>query len=546
VPSHILLVEDNKEEAESVKNILTKVGTNTEIEVVGTHSEYLSALGRRRFDLILSDINIPDLEGLSALEIAKGTWPESSFIFLTKELNKELAIKSLEIGATDYIAATDLWRLPPLIKKALSVSTTIQTSHLEHYNQSLARLISAIQELSLARTMEQVMDIVRHTARHIMKADGATFVMREEDQCYYAEEDTIEPLWKGKRFPMSICIGGWAMIHNRPVTIKDVYNDTRIPIEAYRPTFIKSLAMAPIRKDAPIGAIGSYWATHHETTPEEISLLQALADSTSIALENIQLYSELEKRVKERTQQLEDINVELEAFSYSVSHDLQAPTRSIRGYSNILLKEYGDQLPEDGKVCVRNIIASNERMSVMIKELLDLSKVSGTEIKKEIVSLTEIVNSIASELRSGAEGRRANFIVEEDVEVYGDAALLRIVLDNLLSNAWKYTSKSTNARIEFGSTEQPNGSVAYYIRDNGVGFDMKDANKLFMPFHRFHSDKDFPGFGIGLATVKRIINRHGGQLWADSSPNEGAVFYFTLPDDRAYWEKSIKSLSVEA
>lgn len=183
------------------------------------------------------------------------------------------------------------------------------------YVRGMERLMRAVQELSLARELEQVQQIVRTTAREVVGSDGATFVLRDDDQCFYADEDAIEPLWKGSRFPLSSCISGWAMINKQSAVIEDIYLDDRIPHEAYRPTFVKSLAMVPIRSLDPIGAIGNYWANGHLATEEELRLLQALADATSIAMENVAVYSELERRVVDRTADLEQANAEIRKLS---------------------------------------------------------------------------------------------------------------------------------------------------------------------------------------------------------------------------------------
>jgi diguanylate cyclase (GGDEF)-like protein len=179
------------------------------------------------------------------------------------------------------------------------------------YVRGMERLMEAVQELSLARELEQVQHIVRSTARELVGSDGATFVLRDDNQCYYADEDAIEPLWKGSRFPIESCISGWTMLNKQPAVIEDIYADDRIPHAAYRPTFVKSLAMVPIRRIAPIGAIGNYWADGHQATPDEIKLLQALADATSIAMENVAVYSQLEQRVADRTAALELANSEI-------------------------------------------------------------------------------------------------------------------------------------------------------------------------------------------------------------------------------------------
>ncbi|MGD9618418.1 MAG: diguanylate cyclase [Mycolicibacterium sp.] len=181
--------------------------------------------------------------------------------------------------------------------------------------RGMTRLLEAVQELSLARSLEDVQRIVRTAARELSGCDGATFVLRDNGKCYYADEDAIAPLWKGSRFPMEICISGWAMLNREAAVIPDIYVDSRIPHAAYRPTFVKSLVMVPIRTMDPVGAIGNYWANEHTPTTQEISLLQALADSTSVAMENVAVYSELEQRVRDRTTALQQANEEIQRLS---------------------------------------------------------------------------------------------------------------------------------------------------------------------------------------------------------------------------------------
>jgi GAF domain-containing protein len=184
----------------------------------------------------------------------------------------------------------------------------------------LELLVDVVQELSLTRTLDAVMQIVRTAARRLTGADGATFVLRDGEHCHYAEEDAIAPLWKGRRFPLSACISGWVMLHREPVVIPDIYADARIPVAAYRPTFVKSLVMVPIRTIAPLGAIGNYWAESHQATEHEVRLLQTLADTTAVALENVQVYQELEQRVHNRTAELQQANDELRRALDHITH----------------------------------------------------------------------------------------------------------------------------------------------------------------------------------------------------------------------------------
>ena len=239
------------------------------------------------------------------------------------------------------------------------------------------------------------------------------------------------------------------------------------------------------------------------------------------------LNDELERRVEQRTHALQVANRELESFSYSVSHDLRAPLRAINGFSHIIEQDHADGLNDAGKGLLRRVSAAAERMGLLIEDMLNLSRISRQEMRAGQVDLSRLAREVADELQAGEPGRLVEWQIAPQVLVEADPGLLRVVLQNLIGNAWKYSSKRASARIEIGITEE-NGDPVYFVRDNGAGFDMTYANKLFGAFQRLHSTEEFPGNGIGLATVSRIVHRHGGEIWADSQINEGATFYFTL------------------
>jgi signal transduction histidine kinase len=237
--------------------------------------------------------------------------------------------------------------------------------------------------------------------------------------------------------------------------------------------------------------------------------------------------TDLERRVQERTTQLASANKELEAFSYSVSHDLRAPLRSIDGFSQALLEDYGDRLDEAGREDLNRVRSATQRMSVLIDDMLNLSRVTRSEMRKEQVDLSSLARAVVNELKEEEPNRKVEAVIADGLTAEGDSQLLQVVMQNLLSNAWKYTSAHPCARIEFGR-HQNGGRPSYFVRDDGAGFDPAYANRLFGAFQRLHGVKEFPGTGVGLATVQRIIHRHGGEIWAEGAVEKGATFYFTL------------------
>jgi PAS domain S-box-containing protein len=239
------------------------------------------------------------------------------------------------------------------------------------------------------------------------------------------------------------------------------------------------------------------------------------------------LNEELEQRVRQRTAQLKAFNSELETFSYSISHDLRAPLRAIDGFSQILLEDYEDRLDAEGKSYLRRVSAASRRMGQLIDDLLDLSRMTRGQMRRERVNLSALAQAIVEEFRNTQPKHDVEVIVEEGLVANGDGSLLRAVLENLLGNAWKFTKNQPHPRIEFGLLENED-TPTYYVRDNGVGFDMAYADKLFGAFQRLHSVSEYEGTGIGLATVQRIIHRHGGRVWAEGQVGQGATFFFTL------------------
>ena len=243
------------------------------------------------------------------------------------------------------------------------------------------------------------------------------------------------------------------------------------------------------------------------------------------------LNANLEQRVQDRTLQLEMANKELKSFAYSVSHDLRAPLRSIDGFSTAILEDYADKLDDEGRDYLQRLRRSSQRMASLIDDMLRLSKVTSGEMYISSVNLSQIAEDVIAELKEIDPQRNVETVIAPDITVSGDQQLMYSMMENLIGNAWKFTSKKSTAKIEFGTTKHDNETV-YYVRDNGAGFDMAFVGKLFCAFQRLHMVDDYPGDGIGLASIQRIIHRHGGRVWAEGKQNEGATFYFTMGSDK--------------
>lgn len=388
-------------------------------------------------------------------------------------------------------------------------------------------LTDVVEKLSLANTLPMITQTVAAAARQLTGADGATFVLRDNNHCFYADEAAISPLWKGKRFPLESCISGWAMNHRQVVVIEDIYQDDRIPHDAYRPTFVKSLCMVPIRAEKPMGAIGNYWASGHRPDPEQIKLLQVLANSAAIALENFQLKEDLKN--SNRGENGAEREKEFEAAIHTLAHDLRNPLTTMMLFTEVL--QNNQLIGQNPKLrgYVESILKTGRHANEQIRKMLSLYSVRNRQLEKVEVNLSALVYEISEELKAQTQGRTIQVDIDSNVKVFADPHMIRLAMENVLANAFKYSGKKPRAHIQFKNLGATNHSVLFFVRDNGDGFESEDAHKLFRPMARLHTDDEFPGTGLGLASTAKIIESHGGSIKAEGKKGAGATFYFELP-----------------
>jgi signal transduction histidine kinase len=522
----ILVAGADPKELERLERSLAEYAGKPAFARVADLRELGTLLDHELHAVVLAASSLKGWDASSTVRLCLQAKPGCICIGLARTGDEDEARRLVEAGALDAFPMEQSWRLPLALAHADELRSRDRSAS---QLRALETMLDSVKRLSLSRTMEDIVDVVRRAARRLGQADGATFILRDGDQCHYVDEDAIGPLWRGKRFPISACVSGWAMLNRRPAIVPDIYSDPRIPVEAYRPTFVKSLVVVPIRTANPIGAIGVYWASQHLAGDDEVGLIQMLADSAALAVQNVQAYADLERRVRERTASLEAVNKELEAFARSVSHDLRSPLAVILGYSDMLADEARVDLAKSDRSKVMDIRAAALRMNVLIDDMLRLSQVIQRPVEPRLIDLSALSEGILANFASADPARQVESRVESGLWATGDPGLMRIALENLLSNAWKYTSIRETAHIRVGRAASKGKGPAFYIEDDGAGFEMKAASRLFKPFQRLHSASEFPGTGVGLATVSRVLEKHGGTVWVEAEKGKGATFYFELP-----------------
>ena len=400
-----------------------------------------------------------------------------------------------------------------------------------HRTDPRDRLLATVRELAFARERDALTAVVRTAARELTGADGVTFVLREGDLCHYADEDAIAPLWKGRRFPLDECISGWVMRRGVPVAVGDVYADPRIPHDAYRPTFVRSLAMVPVRTPDPVAAIGAYWARLHTPTPEELWTLQTLAEAAALALSNVQLYRELNDALgRERIARCdaERATRAKDDFLAIVAHELRQPLSACAAAAALL--RGGADRPVSARAC--DVIGRQiTRMTRLVDDLLDASRIVRGDVvlRPARMDLREAVQQAVEIAAPLIAERRHELRVDlppAACVVDGDAQRLEQVFANLLTNAAKYTPPGGDIAFVLRAG---GGRITAVVRDNGDGIARDKVPHIFELFNRAAGPSE-AGFGIGLAIARRLVEQHAGSLRVRSGgPGCGSEFTVELP-----------------
>ena len=512
---HLLIVGASEDAASSFVDELQRAGSAVTAQRVDTLEAMRAALEQGEWDVMILDHPLPAFEASKTLETAKELRPEIPFIVVSGGIDIQQAVSLMRAGAHGYIRKDELPLLGPMIKRGL-------------------------EEIELRRRHQQVEDELRVSEEKFYKAfhnwpdslnlnrlaDGVYLEVNagfERVSGYRAEEvigkssielniwgDSADRAWLGTKLLEE---GEFSEIES---VLRNKQGDL-FPA-------IMSARLLTINGEKCVLAF-SRDISEQRRAEEEISRQHR---ELQAAYQVIQQHAEaLEERVAERTAQLAAANQELESFASMAAHDLRAPLRAIGAYSQILQDDHAEKFDEDGRACLEHIVEAMRRMQQLIDDLLRFSRLSRAALNVDELDLSALAQTVVEELRQRDAERRVECIIAENLWAQGDLSLLRTVLENLLGNAWKFTAQRAQAQIEFGRRETLDETV-YFVRDNGAGFDPQYAGRLFEAFQRLHSEAEFSGTGMGLASVRRIIQRHGGRVWAEGQVDQGATFFFTL------------------
>ena len=486
----LLYAEDEEITRETVTSLLARRFPGLTIHAAANGAQGLELFRQVSPDLVVTDIKMPVMSGIEMARLLIEAKPELPVIVTSAHSDMQYLIESIEIGISRYV-------LKPIDSAKL-----------------FSCVESCLATLTLERDLAAQQAFVRKLSRAVQQSPSSIVITDPGGVVEYVNPKFVELTGYTEtevagRHLASLLQGGdeiWSAVSAGYQWHGELAGERKNGLPFYEAT-----SVSPVFDEN--GTVANFVAVQEDITER---------------VKNEREIEQLNRNLSARAEELEIANRDLEAFSYTVSHDLRAPLTNINGYCQVILELYGDKLEEGCKEYVNVIYNETVNMNQLIRTLLEFSRVSRSELSRQPVNLSEMALLIAASQQLSQPGRRFVFSIAPDLTAYGDPDLLKVVLENLISNACKYSAKREEARIEFLKTAV-DGEEVYQVRDNGAGFDMEYADKLFSPFQRLHSDREFKGFGVGLATVQRIVQRHGGRVWAEGEVDKGATFYFTLP-----------------
>jgi PAS domain S-box-containing protein len=496
------MLEDAARDADLVEYTLRRGGFDFSFRRVETKAEFLEALKRFRPSVILSDHGLPAFDGFAALSLALKKVPETPFIFVTSSWGEETAIQALKDGAADFVLKEHLSNLPQAVNRALRQA-----------------------EIHLRRQRaEKALQSSEERYRSLVEISPDALFVQTDDKIVFINSAGVKLFDNGD---VNLVLGKSAVDFFHPNERAEIRERLRTLLTEQKPMPFSEHRV--VRPDGSVVEVEMAAAplTFEGRRSAQV-IVHEISDRKLAEAEIRRLNQELEQRVIERTAELEAANKELEAFSYSVSHDLRSPLRHIEGFVEIFRATKADRLDREAQEYLRTIADAAKQMGRLIDDLLTFSRTARAELRKTRINLNDIVQNVLRELSLEMAGREIEWNISPLPQAEGDANLIHQVFSNLVRNALKYTRPRRPARIKIGGRTDPT-DITVFVSDNGVGFDIKYAHKLFGVFQRLHRASEFEGTGIGLANVRRIVNRHGGRVWAEGRLDAGATFYFTLP-----------------
>lgn len=515
----VLLLEDDPADALLIEEAVGRALPAAAVVRAATWQEFTGLVASEPVDVILCDRHVPCCDEMDAYYLSRQKAPNAAFLLMSGGERRADPRVLSAMGIGGPLSKDNLDELASAVLDALPGRRPAR--------EGVEHLLTVSRQLARAEDLPTAIALVQTAARRLTGSDGVGFTIREGDEHRYTDEFPPGPVRTGLRLDLGQALSTWVLDHRQPVVVDDTRTDDRVPAGT-RDTGLRSVAVVPIGTSHPLGTLAVYWRQVHQVEANELRLLLELADCMAVAMENVQLRRAL-------TAQARDWEAEHAALTYAVSHDLRAPIRHLEGFTQMLMDDAAD-LDQRTRHAALRIQHAATSLREMVNGMLVLSRISRSELNVQELDLADLARSVAQALDAAPAGggERAGTVevhIPEHLPATGDPRLLHTVFQDLLANAWKFTARIPSPRVEVG-VQGTGDDLEYFVRDNGAGFEPAGADRLFGAFQRLHGGEDFPGVGIGLAAVKRIVAKHGGTVRATGAPDEGATFFFTLPSPR--------------